>query len=531
GAVGFKKAVALKRILPQYAKESQFVQMLAREAAIAAMLHHPNCVQVTELEDDGGELFMAMELLFGVTMDELAELLKKKGMTLPLGVAVRIATDAARALHYVHGLRDESGSPLGVVHRDVSPQNLFVTDDGITKMLDFGIATAVEVLDGDTRTGALKGKYLYMAPEQVNFQPVDARTDVWGLAVTLWGMLVGRPLFRDAGLLETLESIRSGAIRPPSAFRTDVPRALDEVVLGALQRAPERRTGSAGAFASALESVAANLPASSSQDVAGLVKSLGSERIQQLRARAASAVRVSEQIADASGAHRMPDSKRVMVAVRRPDTLPDPNDAGFVATVHAQGAASSLGHGPPGGPPITAVERRAPAALGPPTLRDGAPMAEAPRVAIRAAGAGAAAARDGETLTTPSTPIALGALGFAPVEAAMARPSSPEVETTDPVVRPSVEPAVPAPPSATVVPAVAAVVSRTPTPSARVATPVSAPSGRPPPGAMGGAPGLTATVGSRGGVARARHPWWLDAIAIAIGVGAAWAVAEVIVRR
>src|SRR5262245_16974310 len=177
GVGGFAKLVAIKRILPHLAQDRQFVEMFLNEGRIAAQLSHPNVCQVYELGEVGGELFLAMEYLDGVSWDHLLANLAcdaRERLRLTAGVLGQ----AAEGLHYAHQLRDVTGQPTPVIHRDVSPQNLFVTVDGVCKVLDFGVSKMMT--EGPrTRTGLLKGKLPYMSPEQISGEPLDARSDVF----------------------------------------------------------------------------------------------------------------------------------------------------------------------------------------------------------------------------------------------------------------------------------------------------------------------------------------------------------------
>ncbi|MCC7538601.1 MAG: serine/threonine protein kinase [Deltaproteobacteria bacterium] len=307
GAAGFRKAVALKRILPPFAKQSEFLRLLSREAGIAAMMHHPNCVQVNELEEIDGQFVVSMELLFGAVLSELLDLAEAKRERLPIGIAVRVAADAARGLHYVHELDDGAGHRFGIVHRDVSPQNLMLTEDGVTKVLDFGIATAAEGLDSDTRTGIIKGKYHYVSPEQVKLKPLDARTDVWALGATLFELLVGEPLFgAQPSAADTLQAVLEAPIRRPSELRADVPPLLDDVVRDALQRDPLLRTPSAAAFADMLDRLATRLPGCTPGDAGRYVRALAGARIDKLKSAAAAHARVRDPKLASSGSQPAP---------------------------------------------------------------------------------------------------------------------------------------------------------------------------------------------------------------------------------
>lgn len=291
GAAGFAKAVALKRIRSDLAGDDRFRTMLRREAALAAMLQHPNCVNVMELEEIEGELVLCMELLHGIDLSALSR-------AVPLSPAIisRIVGEAARGLHHAHELRGDDGRPLGIVHRDVSPQNLFVTDLGLTKVLDFGIATAVEVLDSDTRTGTIKGKYRFMSPEQADLRPLDARTDVWALGVVTWELLAGRSLFSGQPL-ELLAAIREAKVPRLAELDVDLPPEVDELLQRALARRSSDRISSAAELADAL---ARATPPAPPEEVAALVQRAAGERIEALRAQVTRAMQVEDRLAGVS---------------------------------------------------------------------------------------------------------------------------------------------------------------------------------------------------------------------------------------
>jgi len=191
GVGGFAKLVAIKRILPHLAQDRQFVEMFLNEGRIAARLSHPNVCQVYELGEVDGELFLAMEYLDGVSWDDLlAQVRVTFDAPARLRLTAGVLSQAAEGLHYAHQLRDVAGNSTPVIHRDVSPQNLFVTVDGVCKVLDFGVSKMMT--DGPrTRTGLLKGKLPYMSPEQIRGEPIDARSDVFALGVVAWEALAG----------------------------------------------------------------------------------------------------------------------------------------------------------------------------------------------------------------------------------------------------------------------------------------------------------------------------------------------------
>ena len=251
GPAGFEKLVALKRIHPHLAKEREFVEMFLDEARIASRISHPNVAAVFDFGEADGANFLAMEFLLGEGLSRIHRILSSRPAAHDWAriarLSARIIADAAEGLHAAHELRGDDGQPLNVVHRDVSPQNLFVTYDGVVKVVDFGIARAAGKLH-HTVTGAVKGKFAYMAPEQAKRQPVDRRADVWSLGVVLWEQVTGKRLFRQDSEVDTIVAVINEPILGPSEVRPGVPPALDAVLLRALDRDPERRTPTAREF-------------------------------------------------------------------------------------------------------------------------------------------------------------------------------------------------------------------------------------------------------------------------------------------
>ena len=245
GAAGFAKHLVLKLILPDLAEDEHFVSMFLREARIAARIQHPNVCQVFELGETGGVYFIAMEYLDGVPLIPLMQTGPSPRLSATL------LAQACEGLHYAHELCDGEGKPLGVVHRDVSPSNLFVTADGTLKVLDFGVAKA---LDSSVRsaTGGIKGKHAYMAPEQLLGQPVDRRADVFALGVVGFEMLSGQRLFRRENDFQTLRAVTEEPLPQLSALRPDLPAPLAEAIHRALERDVTKRFPTARAFGEAL---------------------------------------------------------------------------------------------------------------------------------------------------------------------------------------------------------------------------------------------------------------------------------------
>lgn len=255
GAPGFQKLVALKRIHAHLAKEKEYVEMFLDEARIASRITHANVCSVFDFGEVNGEYFIAMEYLVGEPLSRVhrrvvANADERSSPLLPSRMA-RIIAQAAEGLHAAHELNDADGQSLNVVHRDVSAENLFVTYDGDTQVVDFGIAHARQRVH-HTEAGQVKGTFPYMAPEQMTAAVVDRRVDVWALGAVLWELLTLRRLFLRDTDVNTMYAVLSGEIRPPSEHRSDVPPELDEIVLKALQRNPDERWQSAREMGKAL---------------------------------------------------------------------------------------------------------------------------------------------------------------------------------------------------------------------------------------------------------------------------------------
>lgn len=261
GVPGFGKLVALKRIHPHLALEREYVEMFLDEARIASRITHANVCSVFDFGEVDGEYFIAMEYLVGEPLSRVhrrvvADADQRSSPLLPARMA-RVIAQACEGLHAAHELRDADGESLHVVHRDVSAENLFVTYDGATQVVDFGIAHARQRVH-HTEAGQVKGTFPYMAPEQMTAAVVDRRVDVWSLGVVLWELLTLRRLFLRDTDVNTMYAVLSGEIRPPSDYRSDVPTELDEIVLRALRRSPDERWQSAREMGKALRRFLAN---------------------------------------------------------------------------------------------------------------------------------------------------------------------------------------------------------------------------------------------------------------------------------
>lgn len=291
GPMGFSRLVAIKRAHPHLADDPAFSQMLMDEAKLASRIMHPHVVAVLDVErvrDGVGarerkELRLVMEYVEGATFAELGALAQARSQRIPPGIAVRVVLDAAAGLQAAHDLTDELGDALGIVHRDVSPHNVLVGVDGMARVSDFGIAKAT-VRPGDTTSGALKGKLSYMAPEYVEKNALDARSDVFSLAVVAWEALANKRLFKAENELATLQMMATTDAPPISSASAEL-GVLDDVLAVALSRDPNRRFSSARAFANALESEARkNGLVASHGEVAELVRSLVKSTLEERRA-------------------------------------------------------------------------------------------------------------------------------------------------------------------------------------------------------------------------------------------------------
>jgi serine/threonine-protein kinase len=251
GPAGFNKLVVIKQIRPQLADDPEFLGMFLDEARLAARLSHPNVVQTNEVGQEGNRYFIAMEYLDGQPLNRLAYRLQK-GDGFSLSMHVKVLIDTLGGLHHAHELVDYDGSPLGVVHRDVTPHNVFVTYEGHVKVVDFGIAKALNS-SIETRTGVLKGKISYMAPEQARGHRVDRRADIFAVGVMLWEAAVGRRLWKGVPDVAILQLLGAGEIPAPRSIRPEVPEKLEAIILKALSQRPDDRYATAAELQTALE--------------------------------------------------------------------------------------------------------------------------------------------------------------------------------------------------------------------------------------------------------------------------------------
>jgi serine/threonine protein kinase len=252
GIAGFEKYVALKMIHPNFAEDEQFIQMLVDEAKIAVQLNHGNIAQTFDLGRVGDTFYITMEYVDGADLYKILRRSSEIDFELPLDVCAFIAKDIAAALDHAHRKRDHTGKTLGIVHRDVSPQNVLISYSGEIKLVDFGIAKAT-MKARQTAVGVIKGKYYYMSPEQAWGEQIDHRSDIFSTGIVLYEMLTGQMLYLEEDLHKLLDMVRKASIAPPSTLRKGIPPQLERIVMHALEKDRRSRYQSAADFATDLE--------------------------------------------------------------------------------------------------------------------------------------------------------------------------------------------------------------------------------------------------------------------------------------
>jgi serine/threonine protein kinase len=251
GAGGFSRVVAIKRLLPHLVQSGEFSEMLLNEARLAARVRHPNVVPTLDVVASKGEVLLVLEYVHGEALSALCRSLARKRGSVPIGVAVSIILGLLQGLHAVHEATDERGRSLGLVHRDVSPQNVMVGADGMARVLDFGIVKALQQIE-ETMPNRLKGKTGYMSPEQIRGERLTRASDIFAAGIVLWELLTLRRFSAAATDKERIEKILSGDYARAVSHRLDLPQSLDEVVMRALSFDPSARFPTAREFAEAL---------------------------------------------------------------------------------------------------------------------------------------------------------------------------------------------------------------------------------------------------------------------------------------
>lgn len=277
GAQGFRRTVAAKRLLPHLTRDQDFAMMLVDEARLAARVRHPNVVSTLDVVQADGELLLVMDYIHGESLAKLAQSSARLGERVPLPIAIAIVIDALHGLHAAHEATNERGEALGLVHRDMSPQNVLVGLDGITRIADFGVAKASGRAH-TTREGVVKGKLAYMAPEQLNAGSVSRATDVFAVSVVLWELCAGERLFAGLTPAETMFKVMSAPIPPVRARSSQLSPEVEAIVMRGLSRDVASRFATAREMALALE---ANAPSVRPSEIAAWVERIAGASLSQ----------------------------------------------------------------------------------------------------------------------------------------------------------------------------------------------------------------------------------------------------------
>jgi eukaryotic-like serine/threonine-protein kinase len=244
GLQGFRKQVAIKRVLPHLSEKKKFIAMFLDEARLSAQLSHSNCVQVFDIGVGDNAFFIVMEFVDGANLKSIAESVKKQGKDFPVAAAALIAHEICKGLVYAHELTDQNGMPMNLVHRDMSPPNVLITKFGEVKIVDFGLAKASSQLE-KSEPGIIKGKFSYLSPEAAMGQEVDARTDIFAVGIILWELLSGQRLFLGETDFQTVKKVQQAQVPPISQINRKVPPELERIVNKALARDMLQRYSSA----------------------------------------------------------------------------------------------------------------------------------------------------------------------------------------------------------------------------------------------------------------------------------------------
>jgi len=310
GVAGFARSVAVKRLHPHLASDPEFVAMFVDEARLAARVRHPNVVQTLDVTAVDGELFLVMDYVHGEPLTQLLRLVRKAGEQMPLTICVHVMCGVLEGLHAAHEAKSERGEPLGLVHRDVSPQNIIVGVDGIARVLDFGVAKALGRIQSSD-DGSLKGKIPYMSPEQIRGGRVDRTSDVYTSAVVLFELLTGRRVFTGVNEGEVLMKVLNGDV-PPLADTRQVPAALEAVIRRGLRQDPTERFATAHEMALALEKTVSLV---TTREVGEWVQRVAAKPL----ADRAALIEHVERTSSLAGSYVAPTLEEELSSSRRPD--------------------------------------------------------------------------------------------------------------------------------------------------------------------------------------------------------------------
>ncbi|GMV18643.1 MAG: hypothetical protein AMXMBFR56_68670 [Polyangiaceae bacterium] len=293
GKLGFEKLVAIKTMIAEHAHDDKFEKMFLDEANIIARIRHPNVAQILDLGHQGSVIFLVLEWIEGESAAALRRAVHSKGEKMPLNVVLRVVADACAGLHAAHELKNERGEPLNVVHRDVSPSNVLLSVSGEVKLIDFGVAKAVDRIAPETAAGVIKGKVAYMSPEQALGKAVDRRADIWSAGIMLYHLLAGRTPYEGDNQIQTLHQVVQGL--PPEPIK-GIPPEVAEIAYTALSYAADGRYATADEMQRAVEAALVKCCGPTTQsDVATYVNSKMSERVARRRRTIQRALEAAEQ--------------------------------------------------------------------------------------------------------------------------------------------------------------------------------------------------------------------------------------------
>ena len=345
GPVGFSRTVAVKRLHPHLATDPEFLSMFLDEARLAARVQHPNVVATLDVVAGHGQLFLVMDYVLGASLSQLLRSARERHLDPPAAVVSAMVTGVLYGLHAAHEARDQRGDALGIVHRDISPQNLLVGIDGVTRVVDFGVAKAAASAHA-TRDGQLKGKIGYMAPEQIRRKPVDRRADVYAAGVVLWEALTLQRLFVAEHEGAVVAAVLEGNVPRPSDLCRGLPPGIDAIVARALASDPGARYATAQDFAAALEAV---IPPASPREVSAWIEEVGGADI-AARRRMVRAIEQSPAIeSDADDktveglvAPTLSEEEAKKLATALTATLPTRGDRQYAASADLEATPASL---------------------------------------------------------------------------------------------------------------------------------------------------------------------------------------------
>jgi eukaryotic-like serine/threonine-protein kinase len=328
GPIGFSRTVAIKRMLPQFVSDLAFVSMFVDEARLASRVRHPNVVPTLDVVAQKNELFLVLEYVHGETLSQLIKTVSARNEKIPRGVAAAIVCGLLHGLHAAHNVKNERGKPLGLVHRDVSPQNVLVGTDGVARLLDFGVAKAAGRMQV-TSNGEVKGKLAYMAPEQVK-GTVTPQSDVYSAAAVLWEALTCERLFHNVTWTNIAQVILHREVEPPNSLVPDLSPELNAIVLRGLEKDPRKRFATAREMALAIEACVPLAPAHEVGEwverTAEPILSERAQKIAEIESRSSEAKMAAASMALVQGPARAVDPDWDGVATK-PDQVPSPRNS------------------------------------------------------------------------------------------------------------------------------------------------------------------------------------------------------------